>query len=125
VRLAYEKGLLSRRNLTRVQHWALLYWMWMDRRTKKEDERAFLIQQTLNLNPDQWVELGYREEMMKALGITDEPEEQGEDFIPFTPEDEDAIEQFLRQQDQIAAKRWIRAGMLPDDFVPDTKGTPV
>jgi hypothetical protein len=96
----------------------------MERRIKQADQRAYLIQQTLNLNPDQWEALGYRDEMLKMLGITEE-EQQSEEGVPFTPEDEDAIEQFMRQQDQIAAKRWISAGMLPPDFVPDTQGTPV
>lgn len=123
MRLAYEQGLLSQKNPSHTQRWALLYWIYMDRRTKAEDERAFLMQQTFNLDPDRWVELGYRAEMMRMMGIEDKPEvEEGE---PLTPQDEADIDQFLRQQDQIAAKRWITAGLLPPDFVPDTQGTPV
>lgn len=128
MRLAYEQGLLTRKNPTRIQQWALLYWFYMDRRTQREQEHSFLMQQTLNLAPDRWEELGYREEMLRMLGLTEEDvqeQQQVEEGVPFTPEDEDAIEQFMRQQDQIAAKRWIAAGMLSPDFVPDTKGTPV
>lgn len=125
MRLAYERGLLKQRGTTRVQQWALLYWIYLDRRTRSEDKRSELIQQTLNLAPDRWLELGYRDEMLRQVGLNEgdlrqEPEEQ-----PFTPEDEESIEQFMRQQDAIAAKRWINAGMLPPDFVPDTEGTRV
>ena len=121
MRLAHERGLLHQKELSKAQFWALLYWVYLKRRTEKEDKHAELIEQTFNLNPPRWIEL-YREEILKELGIEDEDEEQEEDGfkeqgLPLQDSDYDAIDQFLEQQENNAVKRWIAAGQLPPDYV--------
>ena len=121
MRLAHERGLLHQKELSKAQFWALLYWVYLKRRTEKEDKHAELIEQTFNLNPPRWIEL-YREEILKELGIEDEDEEQEEggfkeQGLPLQDSDYDAIDQFLEQQENNAVKRWIAAGQLPPDYV--------
>ena len=121
MRLAHERGLLHQKELSKAQFWALLYWVYLKRRTEREDKHAELIEQTFNLNPPRWIEL-YREEILKELGIEDEDEEQEEDGfkeqgLPLQDSDYDAIDQFLEQQENNAVKRWIAAGQLPPDYV--------
>ena len=121
MRLAHDRGLLHQKELSKAQFWALLYWVYLKRRTEKEDKHAELIEQTFNLNPPRWIEL-YREEILKELGIEDEDEEQEEDGfkeqgLPLQDSDYDAIDQFLEQQENNAVKRWIAAGQLPPDYV--------
>lgn len=121
VRLAHEQGLLTGRNLSYFQRWALLYWLYMDRRIKLKDKRSELIQQTFNLFPERWDVL-YRDEVLKELGVpvpgeVDEGEILGEDDI-------DVLNQFMEQMEQ---RRWIHADALglPPDWQPDKVGTRV
>ena len=74
MRLAYEQGLLRGRGLNFFQKWALLYWVYMDRRNQMEDRDAEMERQTFNLNPDRWVDL-YRDQILGKLGL---PNEEGE-----------------------------------------------
>lgn len=124
MRLAYEQGFLTQKNLSYFQHWGLLYALYLNRRTALEDTRAMLIQQTLNLDPERWVEL-YRDEMLRELGLDPDHDEEfggGHDEIPLEASDYDALDQFLRQQENNAVKRMISGGQLPPDYVPDTVG---
>ena len=122
MRLAQERGLLHQTELSKAQFWALLYWVYLKRRTEREDKHAELIQQTFNLNPERWEQL-YRKELLKELGIKDEDEEDQEEDgfkeqgLPLQDSDYDAIDQFLEQQENNAIKRWIAAGQLPPDYV--------
>lgn len=120
MRLAYERGFLTQKKISFFQHWGLRYWIHMSRRIQIADLRATLIQQTFNLYPERWDEL-YREEALRKLGITDTPAPI-QDSVPLEDRDYDALEQFLEQQDKIAVRRWINAGQLPPDYVPDTQG---
>jgi hypothetical protein len=119
VRLAYEKGLLTQRNVSYFQNWALLYWMYMQRRTAIEDTQAELIQQTFNLFPERWSEL-YRAEIMAKLGLSDGMMPEGE-----AVDDLNEIDAFLSRLEQ--GRRWVGADALglPTDWTPDTQGTPV
>lgn len=68
VRLAHEQGLLSQRSLNRVQRWALLYWLYMDRRTQTQDRRDQVKDETFHLFPERWAQL-YEGEMRAELGL--------------------------------------------------------
>jgi hypothetical protein len=57
VRLAHEQGLIHQRELNHFQNWALLYWVYLDRRTYNESLRSELEVQTFNLFPDRWIEV--------------------------------------------------------------------
>lgn len=57
VRLAHEQGLLHKPDLNHFQHWALMYWVYLDQRTQNETLRDQLEIQTFNLFPDRWVQL--------------------------------------------------------------------
>lgn len=91
MRLAYEQGLLKQRSLNYFQHWALVYWAYMDRRDRIEDKNAELEQQTFNLMPERWVEL-YRDSLLGALGIANE---EGE--VPLTEDDLDDLDKFMER----------------------------
>lgn len=108
MRLAYEKGHLSQKNLNPFQHWALLYWLYLNRRTEVEDIQAELIQQTYNLFPERWGDL-YRSHVLNELGIADEA---AEDVVV---DDLDELNKFYEQMEK---KQWIRGGNLPDAFTP-------
>lgn len=118
MRLAYEKGLLTQKNVSYFQNWALLYWMYIQRRTAMEDTRAELVQQTFNLFPERWNEL-YRTEVMEKLGLSDSMIPEGEPV-----DDLNEIDAYLSR---LEGKRWIHADALglPPDWQPDQVGTPV
>lgn len=78
------------------------------------------MQQTFNLFPERWSDL-YREEVLGEIaGVV-----PGDEEIPLTENDMDALDAFLAQQEQGAMKRWMRAGQLPPEFELDTQGTRV
>ena len=120
MRLAHEQGLLTGKNLSYFQRWALLYWIAMERRVMLKDKRSELIQQTFNLFPERW-EVLYRDEVLRELGISvpgeEEEEVLGEDDI-------DMLNRFMEGMEQ---RRWIHADALglPPDWVPDKVGTRV
>lgn len=91
MRLAYEQGLLSHKGLNFFQNWALLYYLYLDRRLKVEDRAAELEQQTFNLYPERWAEL-YRDQLLGKLQI---PNEEGE--IPLTEDDLDDLDKFMER----------------------------
>lgn len=64
-----------------VQHWALGYWIYMDRRIQVEDKRAELEEQTYNLFPERWGQL-FRDDMLPVLP----PGDMGHAFAPDEPE---------------------------------------
>ena len=72
MRLAYEQGLLKQHDLNHFQHWALMYYLYMERRIRMEDKQADLEQQCLYLFPDRWRQLHLSEYYESAFGI--EPE---------------------------------------------------
>lgn len=92
IRLAYERGFLTKESLNWVQRWALLYWVYLERRIKSEDIDSFLERQTLNLNYEQWARL-YRDRIMGQLGVEDKDE------LPVTEDDLDALDAFMSQQE--------------------------
>lgn len=109
MRLAYEQGLLKQRSLNYYQHWALLYWAYMDRRTKVEDKNAELEQQTFNLFPERWADL-YRDQLLGALGVANE---EGE--IPLSEDDLDSLDQFMARLER--NNNFSMSGAdTPDDF---------
>lgn len=112
MRLAYEQGLLKQRSLNFFQHWALMYWAYMDRRTRIEDKDAELEQQTFNLMPERWVEL-YKDQLFGALGIANE---EGE--VPLTEDDLDELDKFMERLEK--GNRFSMSGAdAPQEFRKD------
>jgi hypothetical protein len=93
VRLAHEQGLIHQRELSHFQNWALLYWVYLDRRTQNETLRSELEVQTFNLFPDRWIEV-YKGRCDSIL--TPEPSEDAE--IPV--DDIDLIHSWYEAVDQ-------------------------
>lgn len=91
MRLAYEQGLLTRRSLNFFQQWALVYWIYMERRVSLEDKTSELEQQTYNLAPERWVDL-YRDQMMAKLGIANEDGE-----VPLQEDDLEDLDKFMEK----------------------------
>jgi hypothetical protein len=70
VRVAHAQGLLTRPSLNQVQHWALRYYLEMQRRIFIEDKEAELERELLNVNPEAWQRAygsEYREEPEFAI----------------------------------------------------------
>lgn len=57
MRLAREQGLLSKPDLNPFQKFALLYWLYMDRRQVLDDQRAELENMTFNLDERRWSQI--------------------------------------------------------------------
>jgi hypothetical protein len=114
IRLAYERGLLTQKSLSYFQHWALLYYVYLERRIKQEDTDAMLERQTLNLNPEMWVKF-YRNRVMNQLGV---PDEEG---VPVTEDDLDDLDAFMSQQEadfqaQLTGTHTMSGGSAGGDF---------
>lgn len=60
-----------------------------------EDTDSILERQTLNLNPDQWINL-YRDRVYNELGV---PVEKGEDEIELTEDDLSELDKFMDLQE--------------------------
>lgn len=54
MRLAHAKGLITQKEVNWFQDWALIYWLYLDRRTSNETMRNELEMQTFSLAPDRW-----------------------------------------------------------------------
>lgn len=114
IRLAYERGLLTQKSLNYFQHWALLYYVYLERRIKMEDTDSLLERQALNLNPEMWVKL-YRNRVMNQLGVSDD------DGDPVTEDDLDELDAFMSQQEadfqaQLHGTHTMNAGTAGGDF---------
>lgn len=114
IRLAYERGLLTQGPLNFFQRWALLYYVYLERRIKMEDTEAILDRQTLNLNPEMWVKL-YRNRVMNQLGVGDPNE------LPVTEDDLNELDAFMAQQEadfqaELNGKHTMSGAQSPDDF---------
>ena len=94
MRLAHEQGLLSQRSLNYFQRWALMYWIWLDRRMTGEDLQSKLEQQTFNLAPDRW-ELIYKDKILGAIGLSGDDGE-----IQIGVDELDELDQYMDQQEQ-------------------------
>ncbi len=57
VRLAYERGYLTTKNPNKIQRWALIYYLYMDKRQRQDDARAIQELQTFELNFERWKQL--------------------------------------------------------------------
>lgn len=62
VRLAYAKGCLTHKSTTRLQDWALLYALSMERRQFREDEENRQKATTFLLKPDRFREVFFTED---------------------------------------------------------------
>jgi len=67
--------LLSQRSLNYFQQWALMYWVYMDRRTVMEDRQAELETQTFNLFPERWSQLYQDKTLGELAGLMGEDSE--------------------------------------------------
>lgn len=86
MRLAYAKGCLTHRGTTRLQDWAILYYLTMERRQNREDEENRLKTTTFLLNPDR-----FREVFLPENG-------EDEEETPVT--DLSVMEQYLNDLDK-------------------------
>jgi hypothetical protein len=60
--------LLSQRSLNYFQQWALMYWVYLNRRTQMEDRQIELETQTFNLFPERWSQL-YQDKTLAAIAL--------------------------------------------------------
>jgi len=97
LRLAHEQGLIHQRNLNHFQHWALMYWIVMDRRTAIEDRRTELEQQCFNLFPERWMQIYNTTQLLSA------PED---DEVPV-----DDIDELTRWYESIERQRSMGGAM--------------
>lgn len=74
MRLAHEQGLLHQRDLNHFQHWALMYWVYLDRRTDNETRRDQLELECFNMFPDRWAEI-YKDQPGSLLAPPEESQE--------------------------------------------------
>lgn len=108
IRLAHEQGILHQPDLNHFQHFALLYWIYLDRRTLNEKTSADLEIQCFNLFPERWKSIYWN----TAESVLAPPSH--EDGIPVTDIDElDAWYSSLQEARQMsgadlpgATERW-------------------
>lgn len=81
--------MLTQRSLNYFQQWALMYWVYLNRRTELEDRQAELETQTFNLFPERWSQL-YQDKTLAAIASMSEDTE-----VPVT--DLDALDQWYEQ----------------------------
>jgi len=94
VRLAHERGYLSKPTINKVQHWAVGYHFYLSRRTEREDRDDFLERQCMNLNPEVWAKL-YRDRLFGDALANEEGTE-------LTAEDVDSgeLDRFMEEQER-------------------------
>lgn len=79
---------MNKPSLNVIQHWALGYWIEMDRRISIEDKHDELEIQTFNLFPERWGDL-YRERLLPGVpGDVGNAFGPGEKEIPVTDIDD-------------------------------------
>jgi hypothetical protein len=86
VRLAHEQGIIHQPDLNHFQHFALLYWIYLDKRGKNQAMRDALEIQCFNLFFERWEAL-YQGQPGSVLTAAEGPEEEIVDDI-------DVLEQF-------------------------------
>lgn len=90
--LAYQQGHLTQKSLNPVQNWALTYHLYLTNRLEAEKTDRLLEQQTLNLNPEQWVKL-YRNRLLGPAGPN--PNE-----VPLTESDLGDLDRYMEEQER-------------------------
>lgn len=93
VRLAHEQGILHQRELNHFQSFALLYWIYLDRRVFNETSREQLELQCFNLFPERWEAVYLNQEGSVLSPPPDEDEDIPVDSI-------DELEKFYATLDQ-------------------------
>lgn len=95
--------MLTQRSLNYFQQWALMYWLYLDRRTALEDRQAELESQTFNLFPERWGQL-YQDKTLASLALN----EEGETETVVT--DIDALDAWYEQMVAQGGKQFMKAG---------------
>lgn len=111
MRLAHEKGLLNQRDLNRIQNWALMHWIYLDKRTSNEAMRDSLELQCFNLFPARWEEL-YKGTPSSILA----PPKEEDLEIPV--DDIDEIERFYMSRHE---QRWMSGAGAGGMGLPDAE----
>lgn len=62
--------MLAQHSLNYFQQWALMYWVYLDRRTALEDRQAELETQTFNLFPERWNQLYQDKALADIAGMS-------------------------------------------------------
>lgn len=93
VRLAERRGVLARKDINRVQEWALAYLIAHDSK-KKVDQRDEFDKYLMYLLDKE----SYRQVFLKQQEVED-PELMGEDGAEITPDDFSSIERWFARQE--------------------------
>lgn len=93
IRLAKEQGLLNQRNLTPFQHFALIYFLAMDRKQKMDDEEGFIKHVAAVMNPVRFREVY----LSDSIPMNDFNEAPGYEV---QPEDFSEIDRYLNSLDK-------------------------
>lgn len=96
--------MLTQRSLNYFQQWALMYWLYLDRRTTLEDRQAELEGQTFNLFPERWSQL-YQDKTLASLALED-----GDEGFEAPVTDIDALDAWYEQMVAQNAKRFAGGG---------------
>jgi hypothetical protein len=113
VRLAHEQGLIHQRDLNHFQHWALRYWIYLDRRQANDDRNTLLELQCFNESFERWHEL-YGQFA---------PSDQEDEDVEIPVEDIDELNRWYESMEQqrtmsgasAAPPDWGHGGQWPSD----------
>lgn len=108
--------MLNQKSLSVIQYWALMYWIYMERRMQLKDKKDEAELMTFNLNYERWYEIYFPK---TAAALAASPDEsfggtlaEKEIEIPVTEIDE--LDAFYETREQT---KWMSGGDLPDELM--------